>query len=78
MQKTGVVIAPPPPLPFVPLPQGWSGECTFSAPGTYSFVCTAHRTEMTGTVVVHRRQRADADAHADADREPDPDAGAPA
>jgi plastocyanin len=30
----------------------WQAECSFSAPGTYTFVCTVHPTEMTGTVVV--------------------------
>ena len=29
----------------------WSGECTFSAPGTYTFVCTVHA-EMRGTITV--------------------------
>jgi plastocyanin len=31
----------------------WHGECMFSAPGTYSFVCTVHPTEMKGTVTVN-------------------------
>jgi plastocyanin len=30
----------------------WHGECTFAQPGTYSFRCTVHPTEMTGTVTV--------------------------
>jgi plastocyanin len=30
----------------------WQAECSFSAPGTYTFVCTVHPKEMTGTVVV--------------------------
>ncbi len=29
----------------------WSGECTFGAPGTYTFVCTVHA-EMRGTITV--------------------------
>jgi plastocyanin len=29
----------------------WEGECTFSKPGTYTFVCTVHP-EMTGTITV--------------------------
>jgi plastocyanin len=29
----------------------WSGECTFGAPGTYTFVCTVHP-EMRGTITV--------------------------
>ena len=31
----------------------WHGECTFSAPGTYSFICTVHPTEMKGTITVN-------------------------
>jgi plastocyanin len=31
----------------------WHGECTFSAPGTYSFICTVHPSEMKGTVTVN-------------------------
>jgi hypothetical protein len=31
-----------PPLPGSPAPPSWSSTCTFNAPGTYSFVCTAH------------------------------------
>jgi plastocyanin len=30
----------------------WEGECTFSASGTYMFVCTVHP-EMTGTITVN-------------------------
>ena len=30
----------------------WHGECTFSTPGTYSFICTVHPEEMKGTVTV--------------------------
>jgi plastocyanin len=52
VQKTGVVITPAPPLPGFSQPAGWSGECTFDAPGTYTFVCQAHPVEMTGSVVV--------------------------
>jgi plastocyanin len=39
-----------PPLPGLQ-PAGWEGYCTFTAPGTYSFVCQAHA-EMIGTVIV--------------------------
>jgi hypothetical protein len=46
------VIAPPPPLPIVALPAGWAGNCTFNTAGTYTFYCSTHRTEMTGSVVV--------------------------
>ncbi len=30
----------------------WHGECTFSTPGTYPFICTVHPEEMKGTVTV--------------------------
>ena len=30
----------------------WSGTCTFTQPGTYTFYCTVHGAEMTGTVTV--------------------------
>jgi plastocyanin len=30
----------------------WQGECTFSAPGTYTFICTVYPTEMKGTITV--------------------------
>lgn len=30
----------------------WQGECTFSTPGTYTFICTVHPSEMTGTITV--------------------------
>jgi plastocyanin len=30
----------------------WSGTCTFSQPGTYTFYCTVHHAEMTGTITV--------------------------
>jgi plastocyanin len=31
----------------------WHGECTFSTPGTYTFICTVHPSEMKGTIVVN-------------------------
>jgi plastocyanin len=31
----------------------WSGTCTFSQPGTYTFYCTVHGPEMTGTITVN-------------------------
>jgi plastocyanin len=31
----------------------WHGECTFTTPGTYTFVCTVHPSEMKGTVTVN-------------------------
>lgn len=30
----------------------WSGKCTFSQPGTYTFYCTVHGAEMSGTITV--------------------------
>jgi plastocyanin len=30
----------------------WHGECTFSTPGTYTFICTVHA-EMRGTITVN-------------------------
>jgi hypothetical protein len=41
-----------PPMPGFAQPVGWEGNCTFDTPGNYTFVCSAHQTEMTGTVVV--------------------------
>jgi plastocyanin len=40
-----------PPLPASPTVPGWSGTCTFSMSGTYTFHCDLHKS-MTGTVVV--------------------------
>ncbi|MGN6372265.1 MAG: cupredoxin domain-containing protein [Solirubrobacteraceae bacterium] len=31
----------------------WQGECTFSKPGTYTFICTVHPAEMKGTITVN-------------------------
>jgi len=31
----------------------WSGTCTFATPGTYTFYCTVHGAEMTGTITVN-------------------------
>jgi len=30
----------------------WEGECTFNKAGTYTFICTVHPAEMTGTITV--------------------------
>jgi plastocyanin len=30
----------------------WHGECTFSTPGAYTFICTVHPSEMKGTIIV--------------------------
>ncbi len=56
----------------VPLDRGetnWKGSCTFSKPGSYTFYCYVHPSEMRGTITVpgdargrHRRgQRSRAD-----------------
>lgn len=50
-QTTGLSSGPTPPLPHRPTAPGWSGSCTFTAPGVYSFHCDLH-TFMTGAVVV--------------------------
>ncbi|MBE2314545.1 hypothetical protein DVA67_001045 [Solirubrobacter sp. CPCC 204708] len=52
VQKTGLVVGPAPPLPQFAQPAGWSGECKFDTPGTYTFICSTHPAEMTGSVVV--------------------------
>jgi plastocyanin len=31
----------------------WHGECAFSTPGTYTFICTVHPGEMKGTITVN-------------------------
>jgi plastocyanin len=31
----------------------WSGTCTFTQAGTYTFYCTVHHAEMTGTIAVN-------------------------
>lgn len=44
-----------PSCPGVPINEGktgWKGRCTFAHPGTYTFRCVVHPTEMTGTVTV--------------------------
>ncbi len=33
-------------------PAPWSGICTFSTPGTYSFICSVHGAAMSGAVTV--------------------------
>src|SRR3712207_530846 len=40
------------PISEFAMPPGWSGECTFNEPGTYTFICSTHPVEMTGSVVV--------------------------
>ena len=52
VQLTGIFIYPTaPPIAGGGLPSPWSGECTFTAPGTYNFFCSVH-SFMVGSVVV--------------------------
>jgi plastocyanin len=41
-----------PPLPSSGTAPGWSGQCTFNAPGVYKFVCGVHPNVMTGSITV--------------------------
>jgi plastocyanin len=50
-QTSGSVAGAVPPLPAIPLSEGWAGTCLFDTPGTYEFECAAHSFE-TGTIVV--------------------------
>jgi plastocyanin len=50
-QTAGADSGPVPPLPHVVTAPGWSGTCTFDAPGTYAFRCDLHAS-MTGTITV--------------------------
>jgi plastocyanin len=50
-QTAGPSTGSVPPLPRQPTSVGWTGTCTFNAPGTYTFRCDLH-TFMTGTIVV--------------------------
>lgn len=40
------------PTTFKESSANWSGTCTFAQPGTYTFYCTVHGSEMTGTITV--------------------------
>jgi plastocyanin len=33
--------------------KNWTGNCTFTQPGTYTFYCTVHGPEMAGTITVN-------------------------
>ncbi|MBV8430967.1 MAG: hypothetical protein JO244_07395, partial [Solirubrobacterales bacterium] len=50
-QTAGASSGAVPPLPNQPTAPGWTGSCTFSTPGTYTFHCDLHPF-MTGTIVV--------------------------
>jgi plastocyanin len=39
----------------------WSGKCTFSQPGVYTFWCTRHHQEMSGTITVSGTPKAKTD-----------------
>lgn len=41
---------------------GWTGTCTFEKEGTYTFYCTVHGPEMTGTVTVPGTPQASTEA----------------
>jgi plastocyanin len=56
VEWTGTSGQPTPTCTGVPVNSSatnWRGQCTFSHPGTYSFRCTVHPTEMTGTITVN-------------------------
>jgi plastocyanin len=50
-QTAGPSSGPVPPLPSTGTLAGWSGTCTFSTPGTYTFFCDVHP-YMIGTIDV--------------------------
>jgi plastocyanin len=50
-QTAGPSSGPVPPLPAAGTSPGWSGTCTFSAAGSYTFFCDVHP-DMVGTVEV--------------------------
>jgi hypothetical protein len=50
-QTAGMSSGAVPPLPAFPAADGWAGNCTFNAAGTYTFVCGQHAS-MTGAVLV--------------------------
>jgi plastocyanin len=54
------------PVGSTPVASGvsWSGNCTFSQPGSYTFYCTVHGPEMTGTVTVPGTPEANTEAAA--------------
>jgi plastocyanin len=39
-------------LPYIELKPGESGQITFAEPGDYTYICTFHATDMSGTVTV--------------------------
>ena len=79
-QKTGVVIAPAPPLPAFALPAAWTGECTFNSPGHVHvrLLGPSGGDERFGGGQDAGWRYADADADGHADRDADGDAGAAA
>jgi plastocyanin len=60
LEWTGPSGQPTPTCTGVPVDSSgtnWRGQCTFSQPGTYTFRCTVHPTEMTGTITVRTSGR---------------------
>jgi plastocyanin len=56
LEWTGTSGQPTPTCTGVPVGSSatnWRGQCAFSQPGTYTFRCTVHPTEMTGTIAVN-------------------------
>ena len=56
LEWTGASGQPTPSCSGVPVDSSgtsWHGECRFSQPGTYTFRCTVHPKEMTGTITVN-------------------------
>jgi plastocyanin len=58
--KHGIIWTGPTPACETSVPVGvggaktsWSGNCTFSQPGEYTFYCSYHGPEMSGKIVVH-------------------------
>lgn len=58
--KHGIIWTGPTPTCEAGVPVGaggaktsWSGACTFSQPGEYTFYCSFHGPEMSGKIVVH-------------------------
>jgi plastocyanin len=50
-QTAGAESGSVPPVPHAPTAPGWSGNCTFNTPGTYTFHCDLHP-GMTATIIV--------------------------
>jgi plastocyanin len=56
LEWTGTSGQPTPSCSGIPVSSSgtkWEGQCTFAHPGTYTFRCTVHPQEMTGTITVN-------------------------